>query len=247
MDRALYIAMTGASATMKAQEAVSHNIANVGTVGFKAELLQQEARKVEGPGFETRFNALVADGGFDASSGPISTTGNDLDIALVEDRWLAVQDPQGNEAYTRAGDLALTPLGQLVTRSGLAVLGENGPVAVPPHQKLTIGGDGTLSIVPQGQGPETLAQVGRLKVVTATGNDLARGPDGLFRAKDPQAPPAPAAGGVLVAGALEGSNVNAAEALVQMISLSRQFEMQVKVLRTADENARAASSLLRMG
>ena len=247
MDRALYIAMTGASATMKAQEAVSHNIANVSTVGFKAELLKQEARQVEGPGFETRFNVLVADGGFDAASGPIQATGNDLDVALADDRWLAVQDAQGNEAYTRAGDLVLTPLGQLTTRGGLPVLGENGPVALPPHQKLTIGADGTLSIVPQGQGPETIAQVGRLKVVAAGGDDLARGPDGLFRPRDPAAPPAPAAGNVLTAGALEGSNVNAAEALVQMISLSRQFEMQVKVLRTADENARAASSLLRMG
>ena len=246
MDRALYIGMTGASATLKAQEAVSHNLANVGTVGFKAELLKQEAAKVEGPGFETRFNALVADGGFDASGGPLQTTGNELDIALADDRWLAVQDAQGNEAYTRAGDLQLTPLGQLVTRSGLPVLGENGPVAIPPNQKLTIGADGTLSIVPQGQGPETLAQVGRLKIVAGTGDDLARGLDGLFRAADPAAPPAPAAGNVLVSGALEGSNVNAAEALVQMITLSRQFEMQVKVLRTADENARAASTLLRM-
>ena len=169
MDRALYIAMTGASATMRAQEAVSHNIANVSTVGFKAELLKQEARQVEGPGFETRWNVLVADGGFDAAAGPVLATGNDLDVALSEDRWLAVQDPQGNEAYTRAGDLVLTPLGQLTTRGGLPVLGENGPVAVPPHQKLTIGADGTLSIVPQGQGPETLAQVGRLKVVAAKG------------------------------------------------------------------------------
>jgi flagellar basal-body rod protein FlgF len=226
---------------------VSHNIANVSTVGFKAELLKQEAQQVEGPGFETRFNVLVADGGFDAASGPVQATGNDLDVALADDRWLAVQDAQGNEAYTRAGDLVLTPLGQLTTRGGLPVLGENGPVALPPHQKLTIGADGTLSIVPQGQGPETIAQVGRLKVVAAGGDDLARGPDGLFRARDPAAAPAPAAGNVLTAGALEGSNVNAAEALVQMISLSRQFEMQVKVLRTADENARAASSLLRMG
>jgi flagellar basal-body rod protein FlgF len=246
MDRALYIGMTGASATLKAQEAVSHNLANVGTVGFKAELLKQEAAQVQGPGFETRFNALIADGGFDAASGPLQTTGNDLDIALADDRWLAVQDPQGNEAYTRAGDLQVTPLGQLVTRAGLPVMGENGPVAIPPHQKLTIGADGTLSIVPQGQGPETLAQIGRLKIVTGTGDDLARGLDGLFRAADPAAPPAPAAGNVLVSGALEGSNVNAAQALVQMISLSRQFEMQVKVLRTADENARAASTLLRM-
>lgn len=247
MDRAAYIAMTGASATLRAQEAVSHNIANVATVGFKAELLRQEARQVQGPGFETRFNVLAADGGFDAAAGPVQATGNDLDVALAEDRWLAVQDAQGGEAYTRAGDLALTPLGQLVAGGGLPVLGENGPVALPPHQKLSIGADGTLSIVPQGQGPETIAQVGRLRVVAAAGEDLERGPDGLFRPRDPAAPPAAAAGPVLTAGALEGSNVNPAEALVQMISLSRQFEMQVKVLRTADENARAASSLLRMG
>ncbi len=245
MDRALYIGMTGASATLKAQTAVSHNLANVGTVGFKAELLKQEAVQVEGPGFETRFNALIADGGFDASQGPSQTTGNQLDIALGEDRWLAVQDAAGNEAYTRAGDLKLTSLGQLVTSGGLPVLGEGGPIAVPPHQSLTIGGDGTLSIVPQGQGPETIATVGRLKIVEASGDALTRGLDGLFRAA-PGKEVAAAAGGVLTSGTLEGSNVNAAEALVQMISLSRQFEMQVKVIKTAEENARAASTLLRM-
>jgi flagellar basal-body rod protein FlgF len=245
MDRSLYIGMTGASATLKAQTAVSHNLANVGTTGFKAELLKQEAVQVQGPGFESRFNTMVADGGYDASLGPIQTTGNDLDIALGQDRWLAVQDASGNEAYTRAGDLKLTALGQLVTVGGLPVMGENGPVAIPPHQTLTIGADGTLSIVPQGQGPETIATIGRLKVVAATGTELTRGLDGLFRAA-PDKPPAAASGTVLTSGALEGSNVNAAEALVQMISLSRQFEMQVKVLKTADENERAASTLLRL-
>jgi flagellar basal-body rod protein FlgF len=244
MDRALYVAMTGASATLKAQAAVSHNLANASTTGFKADIVRTDPIEVVGPGFATRVNALLADQGFDASPGPIQTTGNDMDVALAPDVWIAVQDTQGNEAYTRAGDLQLTPLGQMVTASGLPVLGEGGPIAVPPNQSLTIGADGTLSIIPQGQGPATVASVGRIKTVSATGDQIQRGEDGLFRALPGQTLN-PAAGQVLTTGAVEGSNVNPADTLVQMIALSRQFEMQVKVLRTADENAKAASSLLR--
>lgn len=245
MDRALYIGMTGASASLRAQGTLAHNLANVSTVGFKAELLRHETAPVEGPGLPTRFNVVVSGGGFDGSAGPLLETGNDLDVALAEGRWLAVQDAQGNEALTRAGDLRLTPLGQLVTASGLPVLGENGPVTIPPHQKLSIGGDGTVSIVPQGQGPETQATVARLRIVEAAPGAIDRGPDGLFRAREGEATPA-AVGNVLTTGMLEGSNVNPADALVQMIELSRQFEMHVKVLRTAEENGRAASTLLRM-
>jgi flagellar basal-body rod protein FlgF len=246
MDRSLYVAMTGASATLKAQATVSHNLANASTAGFKAELLRQDAVQVQGAGFATRFNALVSDGGFDAAGGALQTTGNDLDVALTDDVWLAVQAPDGVEAYTRNGELRLTPTGQLTTSSGHAVLGDNGPIAVPPHQQLTLGNDGTISIVPLGQGPETVAVVGRLRTVNATPEQLTRGLDGLMRAASESAP-APAAGSVLSTGVIEGSNVNAAEALVQMISLSRQFEMQVKAIRTADENARAATTLLRQG
>lgn len=245
MDRALYVAMTGASATLKAQTAVAHNLANASTTGFKAEVVRTDPVPVSGPGFDTRVNARLAEQGFDARPGPVQSTGNPMDVALAPDLWIAVQDAQGNEAYTRAGDLQLTPLGQLVTATGLPVLGEGGPIAVPPHQSLTIGGDGTLSIVPQGQGPATVASVGRIKVVAGTAEQVQRGPDGLFRAVLGQQLN-PAAGQVLTTGAVEGSNVNPADALVQMIALSRQFEMQVKVLRTADENARSASSLLRM-
>jgi flagellar basal-body rod protein FlgF len=246
MDRALYVAMTGASATLRAQGVVSHNLANASTTGFKAELLKQEAAEVEGPGFATRWNTLVSDGGFDASGGALVTTGNDLDIALGGDAWLAVQGPGGNEAYTRNGELRLTPEGQLQTASGHPVLGDNGPIAVPPHQKLTIAADGTVSIVPLGQGPETSAVVARIRTVAAAPGQLERGLDGLMRAT-PENPPAPAAGNVMSTGVIEGSNVNPADALVQMIALSRQFEMQVKAIRTADENARAATTLLRQG
>lgn len=245
MDKSLYVAMTGASANLRAQGAVSQNLANLSTPGFRALLSHTETFKVDGHGLKSRFDAVRADGGFDDRMGPLISTGRDTDIALREGLWLAVADGEGQEAYTRAGELSVNQNGLLVGAGGRPVLGENGPIAIPPHAKLEIAGDGTVSIVPLGQGPETQAIVARLKVVGATGAELQRGPDGLFRRSDGEAA-APVAGNVLTTGVVEGSNVNAADALVRMIELARSFEMQVRSIKTADENARAANSLLRM-
>ena len=244
MDKALYTAMTGASALMRAQAAVSHNLANVSTHGFKAELVHTEPFKVPGTGLPTRIDVREAKVGFDASVGPLQNTGNELDIALHEGVWLAVLDETGTEAYTRAGELRLGTNGQLTTVDGRPVLGPNGPIAVPPREKLLIGADGVISIVPEGQTPQTLAEVARLKLVRPDQAQLARGPDGLFRQDGP--PPLPAVGVALTSGALEGSNVSAAGALVQMIELQRQFEAQVKLMKTTDENARLSASLMRL-
>lgn len=175
-------------------------------------------------------------------------TGRSLDISLQQNRWLAVQAADGSQAYTRNGELSLTPNGQLVTASGRPVLGENGnPIAVPPAQSIDIGADGTVSIVPQGEGPQTMSVVGRMRIVDATPQQLSRGADGLMRPADPQTPPAAANGNNLTVGVLEGSNVDAAGALVQMIQLQRQFEMQVKVIRSGDEMAQSSNQLLRLG
>lgn len=244
MDKGLYVAMTGAQATLRAQAAVANNIANKDTVGFKAERVATEAFQIPGMGLPTRVDAIGARAGYDASMGPIMATGGNLDVALHEGVWLAIQARDGEEAYTRAGELRLSPNGFLQTANGLPVMGQGGPLAIPPHERLHIGGDGTISIQPLGQGPETLATIGRLRLVQVDSPDqLDRGVDGLMRA---QAPLAPAAGNALTAGALEGSNVDAAAMLVEMINLSRQFEMQVKVLKTGEETARASASLLRL-
>jgi len=244
MDRALYIAMTGASATLKAQASVSHNLANADTVGFQATLSGTVAAPVAGTGHASRVAVAHRTLGVSDARGDLLNTGNALDVALHADRWLAVQDRNGGTAYTRAGDLKLTPNGLLTAAGGAPVLGADGaPVAVPPYESLTIGGDGTISIVPLGQPASTITEVGRLRVVDANTAQLVRGDDGLMRAAN-GTEPLPAAGTALTAGALEGSNVDATSMLVQMIQLARQFEMQVRVLHSGDENARSANSLL---
>lgn len=245
MDKSLYVAMTGASATLRSQTALSQNIANISTSGFKALLTQTDAFKVEGSGMPTRTDVVPGAEDFDHRMGPLMTTGNELDVALQEGHWLAVQDDQGGEAYTRFGELEVSANGVLMTKSGRPLLGQDGPLTVPPFDKLTIGNDGTVSIVPQGQSAQTLAQVGRLRVVSEEGAEFKRGLDGLMRRADGQAAP-PSAGDVVMTGVIEGSNVNAAQSLVDMIALSRSFEMQVRSIKTADENARASASLLRL-
>ncbi len=246
MDRALYVAMSGASQAWDAQTAISHNVANASTVGFKAALVNAETRPVVGPGLDTRAHSLGLNVGFDASVGQLMQTGRDLDIALRQDHWLAVQGDDGEVAYTRGGDLQVTSLGQLTTASGLPVMGEGGAVALPPYSKVEVGSDGTLSIVPQGGGANQLVVLDRLNIVQMDGAQLQRGPDGLFRPQD-GAEPVPASGQVLVSGALEASNVNLAESMVQMIQAQRNFELQVKAMKTADENAQRSAQLMRLG
>jgi len=248
MDKSLYVAMTGAQASLQAQGMVSHNLANADTAGFKAALSSTQAYPIKGAGFPSRIDAIMADQGFDARMGTVQTTGNALDIALHENRWLAVQSQTGETAYTRSGELMLNPNGQLQTRGGHPVLDENlTPITVPPHQSLEIGSDGTISIVPLGEGPQTQAIIGRIGVVDAPRERLERGLDGLMRDNAPEAGVFPQALGTgLTPGALEGSNVDPANALVQMIQLQRQYEMQVKVIKHGDENAQSANSLLRL-
>lgn len=245
MDRSLYIAMSGATQTLKAQAVNSHNLANASTVGFKAELAAQQAVAVDGPLLATRANARLEGLGFDGSLGSLMQTGKALDVALAPDRWLAAQAPDGSEAYTRAGDLKVGADGLVRNGAGHLVLGDGGPLSVPPNSQLAIGGDGTVTVVPLGQGPEAPAVIGRLKVVSAGPQQLERGIDGLMRARA-GASLEPASGTVLSSGVLEGSNVNLADSMVTMIALARNFEMQVKLMRTAEQNDQAAASIMRM-
>lgn len=245
MDRALYVGMTGAMQTLRAQATTSNNLANANTTGFRAQLVEAQAAPVGGSGFASRVNATLGDGGWESSGGVVTQTGRDLDVALGDNRWLAVQASDGSEAYTRAGDLQIDAYGRLLTGAGQPVLGDAGPMSLPPQSAVQIGADGTVSIIPLGQQPNAPATVGRLKVVEAQPDQLQRGLDGLMRAK-PGVDLAPAAGNVLTAGALEGSNVNLAGEMVNMINLSRTFELQTKVMRAAEDNDNASSSLVRM-
>ncbi len=243
MDRMLYVAMTGARETLQAQTANNHNLANASTTGFRADLDAFQARFVDGDGYKSRVYATDSTTGFDATQGTLMTTGRDTDVAVHGDGYIAVQGRDGREAYTRAGDLRVDPSGQLLTATGLPVLGDGGPISVPPYNSLSIGGDGTVSIVPLGQGPETRADIGRIKLVNPSQDAVEKGTDGLFRMKDGTDAEADASTRI-DSGALEASNVNVADAMVQMIELQRRFDMQVRAMKTADENGAASARLL---
>ena len=245
MDRLAYVAMSGAKETLRAQTANAHNLANASTTGFRADLTAFMARNVTGPGLPSRAYATASTLGWDSTSGSILQTGRDLDVAIKGPGWIAVQDSSGKEAYTRAGDLQVDATGQLRTTAGLPVLGDAGPLIVPPSASMQIGSDGTVSIVPAGQKATTIANVGKIKLVNPPDTALERGSDGLFRLKsgaDAESDPAVH----IVTGALESSNVNAAAAMVDMIELARRFELQVKSIKDTDDNARASQTLLRM-
>ncbi len=239
MDRMIYLSMSGAKAMMQRQDTLANNLANVSTPGFRAELQAFRAVPVQGSGASTRVYALETTPGYDATPGVISNTGRNLDVAMRGDAWLAVQGLDGTEAYTRGGALDLTAEGMLVTRSGLPVMGDGGPIQVPPNSEVSIAPDGTISAKNGATG--TINAVGRLKLVTPEGQ-LERGADGLFRSPE----------GVLEAdanarvqdGALEGSNVSAVETMVSMIAAARQFEAQMKMLQTAEGDEKAAAQLL---
>ena len=246
MDRSLYIAMSGAKQTLLAQTANANNLANTQTTGFKSDLEQFRSQPVFGAGYPTRVYAMTERPGTDLSHGTMQTTGRDLDVAINGEGFIAVQGADGKEAYTRAGDLHVTPEGLLQTGAGLQVLGQDGPIAIPPSEKLTIGDDGTISIIPMGTGnATTLVEIGRIKLVNPALDNLEKLNDGLLHTKDGK-PLAADADVKLASGVLEGSNVNPINAMVDMIELARNFELQTKVMKNVDENSAASARLMQM-
>jgi flagellar basal-body rod protein FlgF len=243
MDRGLYVAMTGAKQIMQAQAVNNNNIANSNTTGFRADTYAFASQPIYGPGYATRVNAVAGDGGTDFSSGVINSTGQPLDVAINGKGFIAVQGADGKEGYTRDGDLHITESGALITAAGLPVLSETGPVNVPPSTQVTIGSDGTISVVPLGLSAAAQSQVDRIKLVNPPTRDLAKGADGLLRLK---------AGGIaktdeavtLTTGVLESSNVNAAQSLVNMIQLQRLYEFQIKSITSSDTNEQSAERLM---
>lgn len=249
MDRSLYVAMSGAKQTLQAQNSNANNLANLQTTGFKSDLDWFRSRPVTGAGYPTRVYAMLQKPGTDFADGAIQTTGRDLDVAINGDGLIAIQggDYDSKEAYTRAGDLRIDPDGLLRTGTGLQVLGQDGPITIPPAEKVTIGSDGTISIIPLGSGNATaLVQVDRIKLVKPSDiRSMEKLGDGLLHPKDGVALPA-SADVRLNAGMLEASNVNAFEAMIQMIELGRNFELQTKMMKAVDENAAASAKLLQM-
>jgi flagellar basal-body rod protein FlgF len=237
VDRLIYLSMSGAKATMQRQDTLANNLANVSTVGFRAELQAFRAVPVQGSGASTRVYALESTPGYDPSAGSVSATGRNLDVAMQGNSWLAVQGLDGTEAYTRAGSLDVSSDGTLITRNGLTVLGDGGPIQVPPNSEVNIGADGTVSAKTNGRSNT----VGKLKLVTPEA-PLQRGTDGLFRGPDGDLPADRNAR--VQDGALEGSNVSSVETMVAMITAARQFEVQMKMLQGAEANDKTAAQLL---
>lgn len=245
MDKSLYISMTGASQNMKAQSAHANNLANVSTPGFRRDFEQARSMPVFGETFPTRVYAMTERPGSDFSQGALIETGRDLDIAVQGDGWIAVQAPDGSEAYTRAGSLSVDAFGMLRTSSGLPVLGNGGPIAIPPAEKIEIGSDGTISIRALGEAPSVMAEVDRIKLVRPDKALVEKGEDGLMRVRDQLEQPADGAVSVTT-GFLEGSNVNAVSEMTSMLTLARQFELHVKMMRTAEENAQSTNRILQI-
>lgn len=243
MDRLIYTAMTGASHVLQQQASVSENLANASTPGFRATLNTFRAVPLVGDGLPTRTFVVDSTAGADFTPGPLQQTGRELDVAVQGAGWIAVQGQDGQEAYTRNGSFQISPNGVLQTRTGLNVMGDGGPITIPPDTEVTFAKDGTISTVPSGSKPTSVIVVGRLKLVNPPPEQIERGGDGMFRMKDGATATADA--NVAVApGNLEASNVNAVEAMVNMISLARKFDMQMKMIQSADNNARQASSIM---
>jgi flagellar basal-body rod protein FlgF len=243
MDRLIYTAATGAKHILEQQATTSNNLANLSTTGFRAQLDTFRAVPVVSEGLPTR--AFVVDNtvGADFTAGPLQATGRDLDVAIKGQGWIAVQMQDGTEAYTRNGSLQISPNGILQTANGQTVMGEGGPIAIPPNTTVSVGKDGSIASLTTDTVPATSTVVGRLKLVNPDQKQLVRGDDGLFRMQDgssAQADPAV----TVTSGALEGSNVSAVDSMVNMISLARSLETQMSLLKNAENNAAKATQIL---
>jgi flagellar basal-body rod protein FlgF len=244
MDRMIWLSMTGAKALLHRQDTLANNLANADATGFRADLAAFRAvpGRQEGTA-TTRVWALEATAGFDTKPGPVRQTGRPLDVAVSGPGWIAVQAVDGEEAYTRDGSLQVDAEGLLRTSRGQTVLGDSGPISIPPGGETAIGADGIVTVRLSGQPP---FEIGRLKLVNPPASTLRKGEDGLVRTADRQpATPDPAVR--LAERSLEGSNVNVVEAMVGLIALSRQFEMQMRMLQNAEQNEQRATQLLSRG
>ncbi len=245
MDRLIYTAMSGAKQILEQQATNSHNLANANSTGFRAQVDSFRAVPLISEGLPTRAFVVDSTVGADFRAGPIETTGRHLDVAIQGEGWLTIQRADGTEGFTRNGSLKINENGILQTETGFNVMGDGGPISIPPDTSVTIAKDGTISTVENNTLPGPSNIVGRLKLVNPDKANLERKADGLFGTIDNSV--ADADGEVIiVSGALEGSNVNVVDAMVNMISLARQFETQMKLIQTAENNATKASQLFNL-
>ncbi len=245
MDKYLYLAMNGAAQAMFAQQNNANNLANISTVGFKANLEHFEANPVNGPGYSDRVYVTGLPAGADFSPGAVTTTGRELDLAISGEGWFAVQAADGGVGYTRRGDFRIDSSGLLLNGANQIVLDDSGPITIPQFESLEIGRDGSISVLAAGQAANTIVGVGRIRLVNPPLGQLVRGEDGLFRTRDGLDAPADASVSV-VSGALESSNANAVSAMARMIDYARYYEHQVKLMNLASENDAASARLMRM-
>jgi flagellar basal-body rod protein FlgF len=245
MDRLIYTAMTGAKHILEQQATTAHNLANATSTGFKAQVDSFRAVPVISQGLATRSFVVDATVGADFNPGVIQSTNRDLDVAIQGQGWLVVQRADGSEGYTRNGSLKVSENGVLQTATGLTIMGDGGPISIPPDVTISIGKDGTISSVENGTLPGPSNVIGRLKLVNPPESDLTRASDGVFITASGTAEVDTNVN--VISGALESSNVNVVDAMVTMISLARQFETQMKLIQNAENNANKASQLLSMG
>lgn len=245
MDKLVYTAASGMRARLSAQAAIANNMANANTTGFRADRATFDRLQLDGPGFADRAPAGEEVEDCDRSSGALQQTGRDLDVAVTGDAWMAVQATDGSEAYTRRGDLEVAPSGVLQTGEGYPVMGGSGPITLPPYSSVKIGGDGTISYVPQGGDPKAPQTLDKIKLVSTKGSATVKGMDNLLRVKG---------GGVLPddldakvqGGALESSNVNMTSALVDMIENQRSYEVEANLMKSAKDMDESGASVMRL-
>lgn len=247
MDKFLYISMTGAAQGMNALAVRGNNLANANTTGFKSDFEQARAMQAYGDGLPSRVFAMRENPGQNFDPGALKTTGRDLDIAVANQGWISIQDGDGQEALTRDGNLTVSAAGVLQTMTGHPVLGNNNqPIILPlPVEKVNINKDGTVEVRPQGAPPDGMEEVNRIKLSNPERDELRKGTDGLFRLNG-NAPIVADATVEVVKGALESSNVNPVLEMTQMINLQRNYDMQVKMMRTAEDNDRSVTRLLNL-
>lgn len=247
MDPILYNATTGGRADFNKQAILANNLANINTPGFKADLYYAQTMYSNTNGASNTNNQsfnVQGPNGIDLSPGDLITTGRDLDVAVDGNGWIALKDSQGREVYTRAGSLRLGVNGLLTTASGKAVLGDGGPISIPPARSIEIGSDGTISIIPMEGDGNSLAVLDRIKLVKLDKNNVVKNDEGMIQIKQGGKPPPADATVKLLNGTLEGSNVKAIEQMVEMISAGREFDAQMKILSTVDDNSQKLAQIL---
>ena len=239
MDKLIYTAMSGAERLLHAQQIRANNLANVDTNGFRADYEVAQSQAVPGYGYDALHQSQGSSDVVSQRVGATRSTGRELDVAIMGKGYLAVAHG-GGEAYTRAGSLEMDADGNL-TLHGRAVLGDGGPIVLPPHRAVSIAPDGTISVLPEDG--EQMQDVDRLKLVDGDA-PMRKNQAGLLEAMNGNALEASETVRVR-GGALESSNVVAVQEMVAVMDLSRQFEIQMKLFQAADGMVDAGNRLIR--